>query len=237
MKEYSFLLLGLMMASCVIHPHDSISGNGNVVNKLVGKDTVKSIDISNRLELTWIPSDTYKVELVADENLLDVIHCDLVDGSLRIYTDKHIRMAKSREVRVYGSCIERIEASSLAEVSMEDSADCRALDVRASSGAEISVLGNFERLSVHVSSGSSVQLAGTTDYISIDASSAADVFAFDLVAGEGDVNTSSAADARVYIKNNAHFSASSASDIKYKGEPRILDSHSSSMGDIRQTHF
>jgi len=237
MKGFNFLILALLMASCGIHPHDSISGNGNVINKLVGEDTVRSINISNRLELTWFPSDTFKVELVADENLLDAIHCDLYDGSLRIYTDKHIRMAKSREIRVYGSCIERIEASALAEVGMGDTVDCKSLDIRASSGAEVSVQGNFERLSVHVSSGSSVHLAGRTDYISVDASSAADVFAFDLMAGEGDVNTSSAADARVYITNNAHFNASSASDIKYRGEPRILDSRSSSMGDIRQARF
>ena len=80
-------------------------------------------------------------------------------------------------------------------------------------------------------------MAGSAEFLSINASSASDIFAFDLIAKECDVIASSAADVRVSIEESARFEASSAADIRYWGDPGILSSSESSMGDIRRVKF
>ena len=237
MKVISIIVVSLLIVSCNTEFHDSISGNGKVNSRTVGTDTISRLIISDKLDAVIIPSAETKVELIADENLHDIISCEINRGILKVTTDKFIRMAKSKEVWIYTPCISQIEASAKSSVNIRDSLSCDDLNVITSSAAEVRINGSFETLTVNASSGSAVHIAGKTAYLNINASSASDIFAFDLKTIETDVSASSAADVRITVKDKARFSASSASDIRYRGEPVILDSRSSSLGDIRRVKF
>jgi len=63
-------------------------------------------------------------------------------------------------------------------------------------------------------------------------SSAGDLNAFDLVAAKVDVDVSSAGDARVHATEEISMNASSAGNIYYRGDARVIHSRSSSAGDI-----
>ena len=88
----------ILTVSCHYHHHDSISGNGEVKRAIVSEDTIRSITISNKLNALIIPSDTFRVVINADENLHEHIRTDIYDGYLSIYSEKYIRMARSKEV-------------------------------------------------------------------------------------------------------------------------------------------
>lgn len=225
------------MLSCEVKYHDSITGNGRVKTEIVSYDTISRINVSSNLDVTIIPSDSCRVVLVADENLLDIIHCDILDGTLKIFAEKNIRMAKSKEIRVYSPDITAIHATTRAIVISRDDLLCDDLNLSASTAAEIRMTVNVKALELDASTGSNIDLDGTAGYLNVNAGTAADINAFDLKVKEGDILATSAADVRVAISEKARFSASSAADIRYRGEPKVLDSRTGSLGDIRRVKF
>ena len=202
---------------------DSISGNGEVKKVIVSVDTIHSITISNRLNALIIPSDTFRVELNADENLHEYIRTDINEGHLSIYSEKHIRMARSKEVKIYTDYIERIDASSGANVFNKDTLMSNEILISVSSAADVNITGKFNRADITASSGGDVRLIGRADHAIINLSSAADLYAYDFIVQIADVTVSSASDARINVAKEARFDASSAADIRYLGNPEIIE--------------
>ncbi len=233
--KYLVLLSSVIFAvSCHIPYHDSISGNGEVKRVTISEDTIRSFTISNKLNAVIIPSDSFKVVLNADENLHEYIETDIYNGHLSIYSDKHIRMAKSKEVLIYTDCIERIEASAASNVYSKGTLNCGNLTIAISSASDIHLSGHFDEVNIQASSGSDIRLEGTANKAIINTSSASDLHAFDFIVQEANITASSASDARISVEKEARFNASSAADIKYLGDPEIIESRTSSAADIKK---
>ena len=222
-----------LLASCY-YQYDSISGNGNVESTLISEDTIHSVTISNKLTALIIPSDTFRVLLKADENLHEYINTEIHHGHLNIYSEKNIRMARSKEVIIYTDYIEQIDVSSGANIYNRDTLKGEEMNINASSAADVSIVGIFNRITVQGSSGSDLRLSGNAGHAIINLSSAADLYAFDFIMNNADITASSASDARINVKEQARFDASSAADIKYKGNPDVVESRSSSAADIKK---
>jgi hypothetical protein len=235
MKQIFVLLLIVLFASCGHGFPDSITGNGKVQERIVNTDTILYLNVASRLEAVLIPSDSLKIVIEADENLQEYIYAEQHYGELKIYSDKYIRMAKSKRVYIYSNSIVSIEISSGASFENADSLTIRDFMVGGSSGAEIAVKGTFNRLDVRGSSGCDIDLQGSCEQLHVNLSSAADLRAFELQARKANIVTSSAADARINVSEEAHFNASSASDIIYRGEPEIITSQASSAADIKKS--
>lgn len=235
MKNLWILSLLLVSVSCQYNHRDSISGNGEIKKVTISEDTIHSISISDKLDALIIPSDTFRVELSADENLHEHIRIDIYNSHLSIYSEKYIRMARMKEVRIYTDCIDNIEASAGSNVFNSDTLNCDEIIISASSGADISITGRFNRVDITASSGSDLRLIGSANHAIINLSSAADLHAYDFIVQSADVTVSSAADARVNVVKEARLDASSAADIRYMGNPEIIESKTSSAGDIRRS--
>ena len=150
MRTISLLILVLVLASCGQGFHDSISGNGKVKEVEISRDTINRIEVSHNLNVTYIQSDSVMVLVSADENLLDVIECEIWKGTLDISTSKYIRMAKSKEIIVYSPEIKRLEASSGSVINVRDSLHNEDLSINVSSGADIHLAGILESLDITV---------------------------------------------------------------------------------------
>ena len=146
-------------------------------------------------------------------------------------------MARSKEVWVYGNHICNVEASAKATVTTRDTIVCDDFSLMAGSGAEVKMLGHFGSFLVNGSSGCDIFMEGKADDLNITASSIADIYGFDFKATRAVILASSAADVRIRIVEDAHLDASSAADIVYAGYPKIIDSRTSSLGDIRKSKF
>ena len=234
MNKLWFIVLLVASVSCQYH-YDSISGNGKVKKAIISEDTIRSISISNKLNALIVPSDTFRVELSADENLHEHIRTDIHNGHLSIYSERHIRMAKMKEVRIFTNCMENIEASAGSNVYNNDTLNCDEIIISASSAADVSINGNFQRIDITASSGSDLHLAGSAVHAIIKLNSAADLHAYDFIIQDADVIVSSASDARVHVVGEARFDASSAADIRYMGNPEIIESRTSSAADIEKS--
>lgn len=77
-------------------------------------------------------------------------------------------------------------------------------------------------------------LSGEAEILEADLSSAGELNAYNLSVKDANVSVSSAGDADVFITELLKVRASSAGDINYKGDPRQVDTQSSSAGGIHR---
>jgi hypothetical protein len=237
MKNCIYVCLAFLIISCTFKQPDNISGNGRVITKVLTTDTIRRVIISDRLDAVLIPSDSVYIILNADENLHDYVSAEITESTIKISCEKKIRMARAKEIRIYSRYLRRADISSHSTFETRDSLLTEEFSLDATSGAEVKIMGRFDRLIANASSGSNVHLAGYTEYLNATISSAADLFAYDLTAKTADVVSSSAADARVNVTDEAKFNASSAADIIYRGDPKVIDSRASSLGDIKKSRY
>ena len=236
MKKYILPIIPFLLAvctqSCYINLGESVTGNGHVVEETRDIRNFKSLKVSSGIDVFITQGDNISLRLEADENLLEHIKTEVVDGQLKIFTDNNIRMAKSKKVYLKYEELESIHVSSAGDVKGENTLHTGNLKLRLSSAGDIKLEVVADEIDLQISSSGNATLTGKTGYLEAGLSSAGNLNAFDLQAAKADVSVSSAGNARIYVTDEARFKCSSAGDIVYKGDPKVLESSTSSGGDI-----
>lgn len=237
MKKVSLLLILILTigsSSCIVGGWDNgISGNGNVEEETRDISGFTGVLVSSGIDVILSEGQDFEVRVVADENLLEVIETTLNGRVLEVGTDRmNIRNAKSKKVYVTLPELSTLKISSAGDCIGQNVFHCDHLELGISSAGDLKLEVEAQRIDLNISSSGDARLAGSADEFYASLSSAGDLHAFDLVAGKVKVDVSSAGDARVFATEEISMSASSAGNIHYKGDARVLRSSKSSAGDI-----
>ena len=143
-----------------------------------------------------------------------------------------IRKAKSKKVHVTLPDLKEIKISSAGDCVGQTPFSCEDLSLSISSAGDLRLEVDAKRIDLDISSSGDADIAGTADEFNVNLSSAGDLNAFEMVAGKVDVDVSSAGNARVHATDEISMRASSAGNIYYKGDARVVHSNSSSAGNI-----
>jgi len=144
----------------------------------------------------------------------------------------NIRNAKSKKVHVTLPELSVLKISSAGDCNGQTLFHCADLDLSVSSAGDLDLEVEARRIEVNISSSGDVKLAGEVEDFLVSLSSAGDLHAYDLQARTVKVNVSSAGDARVYATDEISMTASSAGNIYYKGDAKVIKSSKSSAGNI-----
>jgi hypothetical protein len=238
MKTYSLTLtvvfLSAIAGSCYFDNVESISGNGKVVKQNREVSDFSGLKVATGIDAVITQGDKESVTVEADENLQDYIKTEVIDGKLKIYSDKNIRHAKEKKVYIEYKKLQSIDISSAGDVEGNNTLVTDALDVQMSSAGNLNLALEAESLEITISSAGDARLSGKVDAFKADLSSAGDLNAYELEAKTGDIRVSSAGSAQVFITEEASFQCSSAGNIRYKGEPRIKNISTSSAGSVNK---
>lgn len=228
------LLLLFLAAGCIVSIQDSVTGNGKVISQTRNLPEFTGIKVGSGIDVFLTQGETQQVEVEADENLQEWIRTDVEGSVLHIYTDKIIRLAKTKKVRITCKMIDKIDVSSAGDVTGLSPFKADRLDIDMSSAGDLRFEIEANEIWVDISSAGNVHLKGKAGLLNADLSSAGDLNAFELEAKKGEVSVSSAGSAKVFVTEEASFSSSSAGDIDYKGEPRIKEINTSSAGSVNK---
>lgn len=233
-KWLLFALIAVVSTSCVIDGwNNGISGNGNVEEETRDITGFTGVLISSGIDVLLSEGDVFEVRVVADENLMEVIETRLNGSMLEVGTDRvNIRNAKSKKVYVTLPELSALRVSSAGDCKGQNLFHCDQLEMGISSAGDLDLEVEARRIDLDISSSGDARLAGKTELFNASLSSAGDLHAFDLQAGKVKVDVSSAGDARVFATDEISMSASSAGNIHYKGDARVIRSSKSSAGDI-----
>ncbi len=224
----------LLMQGCIINMGESVTGNGDVTEETRNISNFSSLRVSNGFDVFITEGDEIYLRVEADENLMEYIKTEVTGDELKIYSDVNIHMAKSKKIYVGYKKLKDIHISSAGDVKGENTLHTDNLKIRLSSAGDLKITTITDEIDIDISSSGNATLSGQTGYLHAGLSSAGDLNAFDLEAEKAHVSVSSAGDARVYVTREAHFNCSSAGDIVYRGNPEVIDSHTSSAGSIKR---
>jgi hypothetical protein len=224
----------LLLSGCVVNIQDSITGNGHVVKQKREVPEFNGIKVGSGIDVFLTQGGTQSLEVEADDNLQNWIRTEVEGTVLHIYTDKSIRLAKTKKVYITCKTLDRIDISSAGDVTGVTPFKTDKLDIEMSSAGDLRFEVEADAITLTISSAGNAYLKGKTNSLRADLSSAGDLNAYDLEAKKGDVSVSSAGSARVFVTEEASFRSSSAGDINYRGEPRIKEIQTSSAGSVNK---
>jgi hypothetical protein len=225
--------LAITSTSCVIGWDNGITGNGNVVEETRDISGFTGVHLSSGVDVLLSEGEEFEVRVEADENLLDVIETELKGDVLVVGTGHvNIRKAKAKRVHVTLPRLETLKVTSAGDCDGQTPFHCGDLKLSISSAGDLLLDVEADRIDLDISSSGDARLSGKAGVFNVSLSSAGDLHAFDLVAAKVDVDVSSAGDARVNATEEISMSASSAGDIYYMGDARVIRSNRSSAGDI-----
>jgi hypothetical protein len=231
---FLFITLSVILNGCIINGWDtSISGNGNVVDEIRDERGFTGVHVSSGIDVYLSEGEEFQVRVEADENLLEVIETEVRGDVLEVGTDRvNIRRARSKKVYVTLPELESLKISSAGDCEGQTRFHCDDLRLSISSAGDLSIEVEADEINLDISSSGDARMKGSANLLDATLSSAGDLDAWDLEARVVDVSVSSAGDARVFATEEISMNASSAGNIYYRGDAKVVHSNKSSAGDI-----
>lgn len=238
MKNLRFLTFAIVILAISACTHaqfrNTVHGNGNVVTKERKAENFAGIKVSAGIDVYLKQGDRASISVEADENLQEYILTDVKEGVLHVYTEANIRQAEKKRVYVTMKEVNSVRTSSAGDVFGETPIKCEKIKLSASSAGNIKLELNAKEVEADISSSGDITLSGEADILKAELSSAGNLKAYDLKVRQADVSASSAGDAEINVSDKITARASSAGDINYMGDPKYIDSHSSSAGGVHK---
>lgn len=228
-------VMAILFTSCDMHIDlgDGIDGNGDVrTEKRDVKGDFTKIEAKRGLNVEVEQSNSYFVEVEADENLLEHITTKVENGTLIITTDENIDEYEAKTIRVKMPTITSLETTSGASLTGQNTFLGANLNAKSSSGSEIDIEVEIDTIDCETSSGSSITIKGKSLTLTTSASSGSEIDARNLMANEITSESTSGSSTEVYPIEILKAKASSGGSINYIHSPKTITKEESSGGSI-----
>lgn len=180
--------------------------------------------------------ESVRVEPGSDTDA-DQIITEVSGSFLKIHVRDGMRVKNVyAKVFVTYKSLDKIWASSAANIYTEGVLSADELEVGCSSAATVDLEISVSDLEVEVSSAGDVELEGRATRASINASSAGQIDAYDLQVDVLDVEVNSAGSAKVSVVKELNAEASSGGNVRYRGNPSKSRTDSNSGGSVKKSY-
>jgi hypothetical protein len=191
-----------------------VRGSGVVVTEQRPVSGFDRISVSGRGIVHVEITGTESLEVEAEDNILEVLTIEVVDGRLELGAKPFTSLEPTREI-VY-----RITAASLTAVSVSGSAE---IDVATVDGDD------FE---VDISGSGSVRPVGATSRLEVDISGSGRFLGDELRSAEARISVSGSGQADVVVTDELDASVSGSGAVRYGGDPPMVSQDVSGSGSI-----
>ena len=228
-----FALLTFVLSSCwFMGP--SVKGNGNVTEEIRQVSEFDQIHVSRGMNVYVSQGSPAKVVVIADNNLHEVIETKVEGGILKVYVNENIRWAKEKKVMVTVEKLSGLETSSGSNAWSQNQIMSENLEMKASSGANITMDVNAKYLKADCSSGANIKISGLAKDADLETSSGANLKGEELKAENCKMKASSGGNVSSTVNGRLEAKASSGGNVVYYGEPTETDVNTSSGGNIHK---
>lgn len=153
-KTITFLSLAVVACSFASCRLDSVRGSGNVTTQTRHVPAFHSVNLSFDGDVELIPSPTFNVEIITDDNLQQYILVDWSDSTIHIRKRDHtwIRRQSEMRARVYLPELLRLQNACNGDVSNTGTLTLRnrsSIDIDANGNTTLNLSGNVLTLTNH----------------------------------------------------------------------------------------
>ncbi|MBC6607700.1 DUF2807 domain-containing protein [Hymenobacter sp. BT188] len=176
----------------------------------------------------------------ASEDVQKYLKTEVQNGTLKIYRDRDFNWRdlvgrSENSVNVYITCpkLRAISVSGASAVKGQSTFAANDFKVQASGASDITLNINAKSLDVNCSGASDVKLSGQADRQKVNISGGSEYQAYGLQSKGAQIVASGASEAQVNIDGELSSTASGASDIRYKGNARLVNNRASGASSVR----
>lgn len=235
-KIIAATIAAILFSSCHIKDIDfgnGIDGNGNVSKQTRNvENNFSKIEVSRGLNVTLEQSETYFVEVEADQNLLEHITTRVENGTLIISSDENIDEAKAKNILVRFPLLNSLEATSGSSVSTNGIFTGTDVTIKTSSGSEAILALEIDNITCESTSGSTLKIRGKALQLNTASSSGSSIEAQELLANDVISQSTSGSSTNVNPLVSLNAKSSSGSSIDFKGSPKTVIKEESSGGSV-----
>jgi hypothetical protein len=230
------ILTSLLFGSCkydIDFGNESITGSGKVITETRNLKDFDKITVARGLDCEIIQSNKSEVVVEADDNVMKGIKTTVENGTLKITSIyNNYFNVKSKKIIVYVPVIVSLETTSGANLKNRDVIKSNNILIKSSSGSDIEVNIESEKITAESTSGSDMILRGKAITLETSSSSGSLLNAERLLANEIISQSSSGSDTTVNPILKLSAKASSGSSIGYIKKPNQIDIEESSGGSV-----
>ena len=195
------------------------------------------IKVSGGIDLFLTQSDEEAVAISAsEEKFKEGIKTVVENNTLKIYYfgDKPWSGLKNKTLRVYVSFknLENVDASGASDVQVAGVITVPSFTLSLSGASDFKGAVKVTDLKMDLSGASDVTIKGIANTVKIETTGASDVKGYDLVTDICNAKASGASDVNITVNKELTASASGSSDISYKGEGVIKETHTNGSGSV-----
>jgi hypothetical protein len=193
----------------------------------------EAVEVSGGIDLSIRQGESFRVEVSSDD--LDDIVTEVQAGTLSIRRKRSwgfFDWGDHGSASVTLPKLVALTASGGSDVRSEGTFSGDALEIVASGGSDMALDVAVATLEVVTSGGSDLRLSGTARSAHVQSSGGSDLDASRLTVDDADVQSSGGSDLSIMVRERIVGNASGGSDIRYSGEPRVVNVNSSGGGDV-----
>lgn len=229
---FLFTILSLVSAQKWGWNGRSVEGSGNVKTEKRDLSNFDAISVSGGIDLYIHPNSSEKVEVKADDNILEMIFTEVSGGTLKIYSKGSIQNPESMRVDVWVDNLERLAVSGGTDTYFKGTLKTDHFKLVASGGSDVTINIEAKELILVASGSSDINMTGSANYLRATASGSSDLKAYDLAVKKCKLKASGSSDAYVSVSEELDLSASGSSDVHYRGDAKITGMSVSGSSDV-----
>jgi hypothetical protein len=227
-----FVCLASLFNSCNVV--GGVHGNGNVLKETRKVSGFDAIEVSGAFNIILRQGATEEVIVESDANLLPVIRTEVQGTTLVVETKKPVNHITVMKVYITVKDLKRIDVSGAVDIVTDGRITVPELSIDASGASDSKLEIGVQKLVLGSSGASKMKFSGFATRVNMDLSGASDIFGYDLLAEEYDIDISGAGNAQINVSKKIHAEISGAGSVKYKGSPAEIDQSVSGAGSIKK---
>jgi Putative auto-transporter adhesin, head GIN domain len=190
------------------------------------------LDVSDNIEVEITQDSTHSLVVSAPERVLDRIKTEVVDGTLRIYTDKFM-LNQPIKITLSTDSMHSIKASGAAQISTTAPFNATRLYVELSGASHGNLDFAVKGMSQFKLSGASnIDVNGSTAQLEVDASGASDYNGDSFTSLSSRAESSGASNINLHASKKIQADASGTSNIDCTGSPATIIKNESGAANI-----
>ena len=235
MKKLTTALLFLTVVC--LHACRKVTGEGPVKTETRTATDFSGISLGAPVEVIYTPSNEYRIEIEAQQNIIDVIQTYVSHHELRLRLKDNTIIRPSEQVRV------TVSAPYINSLAVSGSGSVKALQPVSSTAMKLSVSGSGSillnslqtgALEADISGSGEMQvLNGSADHEDIQVSGSGRIDLTNLLAQTAKTETSGSGSIKIYVEKTLDAHISGSGSVYYKGSPTV-SSHVSGSGRIEK---
>jgi hypothetical protein len=231
-----------------------VRGSGEVVEETRAVSGVSGVELATLGNLFIEIGDTESLRIEAEDNLMEYLETEVLNGRLRIGTQEDVDLLPTQPVNYYLTVmgLEAIVISSSGNIQAPDleaerfsiatsssgnldmgdlAADMLTVEISSSGNVTMGVL-DADTLEVDLSSSGNLDIpGGQVDSQNVKISSSGNYTAQNLESSEAEVLLNSNGNATIWVRDRLKAVLNSSGNLRYRGDPSV-DATTTSSGDV-----